>query len=170
MDSHTNTDAGLGARGWAFIIDWHIRVLLAVCAGGFLIWNKMNFILPPNWTRDIGFTLKAEIMMFVQTVQGSGPLAILIPLLIFVLYHPLIEIVFKGFTPGKWLAGIRVSNKEGNAPTRWQLLLRNIFRLIDMLPILYVIGAYSCFFSKSQIRLGDKIAGTKLIYLSARSS
>ena len=65
-----------------------------------------------------------------------------------------------GRTPGKRLAGVRVLTPEGLVPTTGALLTRNVFRIIDSMPLLYVVGLLFVFFSKRHLRLGDLAAGT----------
>ena len=49
---------------------------------------------------------------------------------------------------------------EGLVPTTRALIVRNIFRLIDSMPVLYVVGLLFVFFGKRHLRLGDIAAGT----------
>ena len=65
-----------------------------------------------------------------------------------------------GRTPGKRLTGVRVLTPEGLVPTTGALLTRNVFRIIDSMPLLYVVGLLFVFFSKRHLRLGDLAAGT----------
>ncbi len=67
-----------------------------------------------------------------------------------------------GRTPGKRMAGLRMLTLEGLVPTTGALLMRNVFRLIDSMPALYVVGLMFVFFGKRHLRLGDIAAGTVL--------
>jgi hypothetical protein len=52
------------------------------------------------------------------------------------------------------------------------LLIRNLFRLIDSLPVLYLIGLLCCMLTAQRVRVGDMAAGTLLVLdesASARS-
>ena len=46
----------------------------------------------------------------------------------------------RGRTPGKRMAGVRIVARDGGAPSVGALLVRNVFRLIDSLPLLYGVG------------------------------
>lgn len=145
--------AGTGARSFAFLIDWHIRVIVALAwligmAGLFGLMEGRGF-----W--DEIFDSVGSLIFYV---------VILPPLLIYFLYHPVLEIAFKGRTPGKRAAGIRVVTVEGQTPDVSALLIRNIFRLIDSLPALYVVGLVCVLLSARQVRIGDMAAGTLLAY------
>jgi hypothetical protein len=41
-----------------------------------------------------------------------------------------------------------------------QVMLRNLLRLVDMLPAVYLVGGIACFCSRNCQRLGDLAAGT----------
>jgi RDD family len=68
-----------------------------------------------------------------------------------------------GRTPGKRTAGVRIVTTQGGTPSIGALLLRNVFRLIDSLPILYVVGLTCCLFTDRRVRIGDMAAGTLLV-------
>lgn len=145
--------AGTGARSYAFLIDWHIRIIVALAwligmAGLFGLMDGRGF-----W--DEIFDSVGSLIFYV---------VILPPALIYFLYHPVLEIALKGRTPGKRAAGIRVVTVEGQTPDVSALLIRNIFRLIDSLPALYVVGLVSVLLSARQVRIGDMAAGTLLAY------
>jgi len=86
------------------------------------------------------------------------------PAILYFLYHPILEVALKGRTPGKRAAKIRIVTQEGQTPDAAALLIRNIFRLIDSLPILYVVGMTAVLLSARQVRIGDMAAGTLLAY------
>ena len=46
-------------------------------------------------------------------------------------------------------------------------MIRNIFRLLDSLPMFYIVGLCVVFFTARQVRLGDLAAGTLLVYEKA---
>ena len=61
------------------------------------------------------------------------------------------------------MAGLRIVNRSGGTPSTAALLIRNLFRLIDSLPTLYVIGLVTCFVTSNRVRIGDMAAGTLLV-------
>ena len=73
--------------------------------------------------------------------QGRWFGTVVLPALaIYFLYHPVLELAMRGRTPGKRSAGIHVVTRDGSAPSAGALLVRNVFRLIDSLPVAYGVG------------------------------
>jgi uncharacterized RDD family membrane protein YckC len=134
--------AGPGTRSYAFVIDWHIRLLLA-CA----------WLLVATVVLDAKLTLR----------EHGGLLSALPAAVIYFLYHPVVEILMRGRTPGKRMAGVRILNRDGGAPSTTALLLRNVFRLIDSLPATYLVGLTTCLLTRQRVRIGDMAAGTLLV-------
>ncbi|MGQ0578163.1 MAG: RDD family protein [Betaproteobacteria bacterium] len=149
--------AGIGSRSYAFLIDWHIRFLLA------LAWLVLSAVL-------LGVLSPAED--FVLPLLNAGKLAWYAGLLpaaaIYFLYHPLLEIVMRGRTPGKRMAGVRIVTERALTPAAGALIIRNVFRLVDSLPAFYVLGLVVAMFTARQVRIGDLAAGTLLIYDTAK--
>lgn len=139
--------AGPGTRSYAFVIDWHIRVLLALA-----------IVL-------IGLTVAELVPGATGKVTARRPMevAFAVAALTYVLYHPAIELWLRGRTPGKRMAGARILTVEGAIPGVGALLLRNLFRLLDSLPVLYVVGLSFCIFTARRVRIGDLAAGTVLV-------
>ena len=142
--------AGAGGRGFAFLIDWHIRVLIAIAwwlAGTFFVFGEFGFVDPA------------------EGVGSVYVLAVMVPALaIYFLYHPVLEIAMHGRTPGKRMAGVRIVTREGATPGIGPLLIRNVFRLVDSLPLFYCLGLAWTVFSAQHVRIGDLAAGTLLVY------
>jgi len=145
--------AGIGSRSYAFIVDWHIRILLA------LAWLVGAAVF---------FGLFAGGGLWENLFKGADVVAsyliVLPPLLFFFLYHPILEIALKGRTPGKRAAGIRIVTLDGQTPDASALLIRNLFRLVDSLPIFYIVGLVTVLLTARQVRIGDMAAGTVLAH------
>jgi len=141
--------AGPGGRSYAFIIDWHIRLLLA------LFW-----LLIATLVLRVRHYTSLNAMSFV--VFG-------IPALIYLLYHPVVELAMGGQTPGKRMAGVRIVARNGQPPSIGAILTRNVFRLIDSLPAFYTVGLLSTIVTRDSVRIGDLAAGTVLVYLPVNS-
>src|SRR5256885_17200186 len=91
VDSVTGIDvslpvAGPGARAYAFLVDWHIRVILALgwFVGGALFYNGRFNVTPP---------LVSDARWFGAVVAPA--------LAIYFLYHHAVELAMRGSTPGK---------------------------------------------------------------------
>jgi uncharacterized RDD family membrane protein YckC len=144
----TLTIAGPGTRSYAFVIDWHIRLLLA---GAWLLVATIAF--------NATITMRSH----------DGLLSVLPAALIYFLYHPIVEVAMQGRTPGKRMAGVRVLLRDGSQPSLAALLLRNVFRLIDSLPAMYLVGLTTCFLTAQRVRIGDMAAGTLLVLDNAEA-
>ncbi len=154
VDSVTGIDvslplAGAGARSYAFVIDWHIRFVLAFAwfTAAALLHNGRLSLTPPltNEPRWFG--------------------AVVVPALaIYFLYHPALEVMLRGNTPGKRMAGVRIVTRDGGAPGIGALLVRNVFRLVDSLPVAYGLGLTLVVLTRENVRCGDMAAGTLLVY------
>jgi uncharacterized RDD family membrane protein YckC len=142
--------AGPGGRSYAFVIDWHIRFLAAAAwfiAGTFAFAGGVR-ALPAD------------------AANASYMFAVVAPsIVIYFLYHPVLEVLLRGQTPGMRTAGVRlVALADGGAPGIGALLIRNVFRLVDSLPSFYAIGLVTTMVTKNAVRIGDIAAGTVLVY------
>lgn len=82
-------------------------------------------------------------------------------------YMVLFEVLYQGRTPGKQLLKLRVVLDDGT-PVGWSAsLLRNLLRVVDLLPFGYAFGIASCLLHPSFKRLGDLAAGTLVLYQEA---
>jgi uncharacterized RDD family membrane protein YckC len=148
--------AGVGSRSYAFVIDWHMRLLLAL-----------------GWFCGAWLLIRASHLMLAST--GTTPrlfwtIAVVPAAVIYLLYHPVLEVLMRGRTPGKRRAGVRIVTRQGGMPGVGALLIRNIFRLLDSLPFFYLVGLASCFITGQRVRIGDLAAGTLLVLDSASAA
>jgi uncharacterized RDD family membrane protein YckC len=134
--------AGPGSRSYAFVVDWHIRLLMSSA------WLLISIYL-----LKLSISPRSHDALLTSLPAG----------IIYFLYHPVLEIALRGSTPGKRMAGIRILARDGGAPTTMALIIRNIFRLIDSLPVFYTIGLVTCFVTANRVRIGDMAAGTLVI-------
>jgi uncharacterized RDD family membrane protein YckC len=140
--------AGTGSRSYAFVIDWHIRLLTALA-----------------WFLCAALLINGQLSLRGQTPSKTYMFAAVVPaLVIYFLYHPILEIAMRGRTPGKRMAGVRLIARSGGAPSAGALLMRNVFRLIDCMPAFYLVGLIATFISSQHLRIGDLAAGTLLVY------
>jgi uncharacterized RDD family membrane protein YckC len=90
-------------------------------------------------------------------------IGVLLGFAIFFGYFLYFEARWNGQTPGKRAAGTRVM-KDGGFPIDLRsAVVRNVVRLIDLVPPPYAIGVASAFFSGEYKRLGDYAAGTVVV-------
>lgn len=141
---------GPGARSYAFIIDWHIRLLVAAA-----------------WFFAAVLLISRTHGVFSTPTRAFTFVAIAPSLAIYFLYHPVLEVLMHGRTPGKRIAGLRLVSRDGGAPGAGALLIRNVFRLVDSLPVVYCVGLATAMLNQDSLRIGDIAAGTVLVYDAA---
>ena len=73
------------------------------------------------------------------------------------------EWFWRGQTLGKRVVGLRVMDEHALRLEFSQIVVRNLLRFIDGLPIFYLVGGASCFFSRYSQRLGDLAANTIVV-------
>ena len=140
--------AGPGSRSYAFLIDWHIRVLFAV------LWFLATAGYFGLWTGGLASS------------GGAAPffeVSVLPTLIIYFFYHPILELIMRGRSPGKRMARLRVVTRNGELPSAGAILLRNLFRILDALPVFYLVGLACVMFSRQHARVGDLAAGTVVV-------
>jgi len=140
------TLAGVGSRFLALAVDTIIQVtaggLAALIGFGMALWSP--FSMP-----DFGMWMTAIVTLFVFLLTYG--------------YFSIFEIWWQGQTPGKRLLGLRVMDASGRPAAPARVLLRNLLRIIDMIPGLYAVGILSMLLTSRQQRLGDLAAGTVVV-------
>jgi uncharacterized RDD family membrane protein YckC len=127
--------AGVGSRFVAAGIDATIQLLLLVAA---------------------------SVVFGVYHAAGAaseGVLAICV-FLVFFVYDVAFEVLAGGRTPGKRWTGLRVVRSGGQPVGFVASSIRNLVRLIDLLPGVYLVGIISILVTKRNQRLGDLAADT----------
>lgn len=158
VSAATGTDlalpiAGVGGRSYAFVIDLHIRALVSLA-----LWLIPSMLLAKSFDPR-GAPIEHEWYFWLVVVPPTAA---------WLLYHPVLEIAMRGRTPGKRWAGVRIVTEDGSVPRAGALFVRNILRLVDSLPFVYMVGLIACTATRRQVRLGDLAAGTLLVYDAVR--
>ena len=73
------------------------------------------------------------------------------------------EVLAHGRTPGKRIVGLRVMRAGGEPVNLLTSAIRNVLRLVDILPMAYGVGVVVLFVTKRNQRLGDLVAGTVVV-------
>jgi len=87
----------------------------------------------------------------------------LLSFVVFLLYAATLEWFWQGQTVGKRALGIRVMDARGLPLAGSQILMRNLLRVVDTLPLIYLVGGASCMFTRRGQRVGDAVAGTVVV-------
>ena len=69
-----------------------------------------------------------------------------------------------GATLGKAWMRLKVVRRDGARPTLRDIAVRNIARLVDFLPLLYLLGGILVVTSPYAQRIGDRLANTTVVY------
>ena len=96
----------------------------------------------------------------------AGAVQAVLLILYFVLsvgYGIITEWFWRGQTIGKRLVGLRVMDEHALRLEFSQIVVRNLLRFVDSLPVFYLVGGVSCFFSRYSQRLGDVAASTIVV-------
>jgi uncharacterized RDD family membrane protein YckC len=115
----------------------------------------------------IVFVVVAVVSGHAQASGGSvsasltGAPALILDILFF-LYYIVLEAVL-GATLGKLLLGLRVVNVDGSRIGWGASIIRNLLRIIDVLPFFYLLGAILIWTSPQRQRLGDRVAKTVVV-------
>jgi uncharacterized RDD family membrane protein YckC len=102
----------------------------------------------------------AEGGNFGVSLGGAGTLVFLVLML---LYYYLTESSM-GRSPGKAAVGLRVVAEDGSPPTNQAILIRTVLRLVDWLPLFYLVGFITVLATGSdRQRVGDLVAKTRVV-------
>lgn len=145
--------AGFGPRFLALVIDTLIQSVLGVV----LFFIAIVFMGASMGMGQAGNASDSTVMITVLIIVVVGTMLIMVG------YPLLFEVIWNGQTPGKRITGIRVVRRGGMPLGFQQVLLRNLFRLIDIMPVNWFIGLVSFFATKYQQRVGDLVAGTVVV-------
>jgi uncharacterized RDD family membrane protein YckC len=105
-------------------------------------------------------------VLILSAALDGGVLALVLSIGAFLLifgYDVAFEVRNHGRTPGKRAAGLRVVRASGAPVTFVTSAIRNVLRLIDILPVFYGVAMISIFFTRRHQRLGDIAAGTIVV-------
>ncbi|WP_034761158.1 RDD family protein [Rossellomorea vietnamensis] len=141
--------AGLGSRAAALMIDHIILTIVNI-----LIVVLLFFVLADD-------NLKLNMFDFNSVLLGFFLITI------FVInwgYFFALEYFWGGKTVGKRMLGIRVIQENGHSVTLLSCFIRNLMRIIDMLPVSYFLGMIMIFLHSKHKRLGDIVAGTIVVH------
>jgi uncharacterized RDD family membrane protein YckC len=127
--------AGLGSRFAASLIDLALKTVLIVAA-----------LLLAGLLGDFGLALYS-IASFV----------------IYFGYDVAFEVLANGRTPGKRWTGLRVLRDDGRTVDLLSSCIRNVIRLVDGLPLLYVPAMVSILATGKNQRIGDLAARTIVV-------
>ena len=134
--------AGPVTRFLAWLVD---------CAATLLIFQIVNLLIRPVLLVNEDFGGAVRTLLFFA-----------LP----ILYGIAFEGLWRGQTPGKRILRLRVADVRGLRLRFSQVVVRNLLRAVDALPMFYLIGGAACFLNRRCQRLGDLAADTVVIRTS----
>lgn len=78
-------------------------------------------------------------------------------------YGICLEWLWRGQTLGKRVLGLRVMDAQGLRLDFSQIVIRNLLRTVDMLPLFYMVGGITAVVTRNAQRLGDLAANTIVV-------
>jgi len=149
--------AGIGSRFLAALVDTFIIGLLQVIVFGTLLWVLSQMENVSLFDSSSG----SSDAKFLYWVFG---IMILLSFVFYWGYYIFFEILWNGQTPGKRLVSLRVIRLDGTPVSASEVVIRNLVRTIDLLPIAYGVGVVTMFITHNSRRLGDLSAGTVVVH------
>ncbi|MEI7811212.1 MAG: RDD family protein [Ignavibacteria bacterium] len=134
--------AGFIRRAMAFFID---HLILSV----FLLFSPDRFLI---WYASV------IVFSFIKIA-----ITFVIIILFFEFYFIIVEWIWGGQTPGKWLFSIRAVKADGARLDFYSSFIRNALRCTYLVPFLFFIPDLICFVVSNKKRIGDVIAETIVI-------
>lgn len=107
---------------------------------------------------------KGFAMLRVLNGDFSQALTVITYFIVLIGYGVVLEWFWRGQTVGKRFLRLRVMDVHGFHLRFYQVLLRNLLRAIDSLPLCYLVGGLCCLLSQRAQRLGDLAAGTVVVH------
>jgi len=142
--------AGIGSRFIALALDTLLQTV-----GYVLIFLVLVFTFPSG---GLGEYLRWIPARFLPAIF------ILLSFCIYWGYFAVFEVIWKGQTPGKRAAKIRVIKESGRPINAYEAIGRNLLRAIDWLPAMYAVGIVCMMLNNKNRRLGDFVAGTVVVH------
>ncbi len=144
--------AGLGTRFVAWLVDQLFVWMLSFGLMFVFLLIGVSWAFVGSWFDDLeegSVDAVLYFIAFVALVWGLGSF----------LYFGLSELLMRGQTPGKRMANIRVVKADGFALDATSVLVRNVFRVLDHIPAMWIVPVLS---ARGQ-RTGDMVAGTVVV-------
>ncbi|WP_375760683.1 RDD family protein [Corallococcus exercitus] len=137
---------------------------------------EFRFTLAGVYSRFLAWLLDALIvgvatmgvLLVFQVAMAAFPgfasaLGIVVYFLVDWGYGITLETAWAGQTVGKRVMSLRVIQESGVRIGFYHAALRNLARVVDRLPLLYLVGGSVALVSRSHQRLGDLLAGTIVV-------
>lgn len=142
--------AGLASRGFALIVDTVVILAFGVIEAivAYLVFLAIRSSSPVAAEAATSWIVGALLIVVFATGWG---------------YFVVGETLGNGRTWGKRWMGLRVVRDDGSRVRFGDSVIRNLLRIVDILPGNYAVGMVSILATRQHKRLGDMAAGTVVI-------
>lgn len=154
--------AGIISRSVAFVLDMLVIILITwLISLPFIIPVYMHSLPAPGVPPRPGAPPSFLAVMFSQLFTQYLNIYVVSNLMIIFVYFVIFE-GYLGYTPGKWLLGLKVIGEDGRKADYKETMLRSITKPIFL--VLMIDAALMLFYyRKDRQRLFDRVAGTIVI-------
>ncbi len=139
--------AGPTTRFLAWAIDLAVVAVLYLILGNILTLVITISAIGLDWMLDFANAVMYVLMFIINIGYGI-----------------VLEWFWRGQTLGKYVMRLRVIDEQGLRLQFSQIVIRNLLRLVDSLPLFYLVGGITCVLNKKCQRLGDFAANTIVTY------
>ena len=158
---------GLGRRASAALVDIAVLAVLFLVLGLATGGTPANTLPPGKVDVTVGFWARLWEVRFGEVTVTGWWLALYLALVLS--YYFAMEAT-TGRTVGKFLLGLRVLSRDGNRTSAAAIAARTLLRLVDWLPVLYLVGFISTLATgRRRQRLGDLAARTEVAVVPGAS-
>jgi uncharacterized RDD family membrane protein YckC len=141
--------AGIGSRFLAALVDTLLIVILETIVMVTALFAMQTTMGTGEFNSLTGWVIGAFILVAFALLWG---------------YYIVFELLWNGQPPGKRLVKLRVICADGRPITLTESVIRNIARLVDLIPLSYGVGVIAMFLNDRAQRLGDLAAGTLVVF------
>ncbi len=140
--------AEIGTRIAAYLLDIIFQMIILISL--FLL-SGLSLVSSDIYDSESGYYFLAVIYILLFIFQWG--------------YFLFFETILNGRTPGKKICNIRVIRDNGGRLDFQSIVIRNLLRSADSLPLpfLNILGGLTAVISKQTKRLGDYVAGTAVV-------
>ena len=139
--------AGPTTRFMAWAIDLAVVAVIYIIILNVLTLMLSVGMLAFDWIQDFASAVMYVLMFIVNIGYGIA-----------------LEWLWRGQTVGKYVMRLRVIDEQGLRLQFSQIVIRNLLRMVDSLPMFYLVGGVACVLNKRCQRLGDFAANTIVTY------